>query len=305
MSAPMSLPPLTIVGSINVDLTFYCNKFPSAGETINGVSFSKAFGGKGANQAAMSGLLNPLGSTLISKVGSDTHGTECLQNLTNYNVSTSPISKTSTPTGTACIQVDSTGENKIVVIPGANSELSEEDVIQCEDYIKNGSGLICQLEVPPSTVLKAMSIAKVYNKSVYFNPSPVIGLDVIGELLKLTDVCVCNRGELEVVSGLKTGSREEVIEAGKKLCEGYGIEKVVVTLGWEGSVCVGKDNVVECGPADLGGEVVDCVGAGDCFLATVAYELECGRGEEEAMRRANEMAGRSIMVKGAMTSYKI
>lgn len=244
---------------------------------------------------------------MIGKVASDSHGSECLSNLKNFNVNVtgSVLTAGGESTGTACIQVDSTGENKIIVIPGANALLTPEDISSCESFIEAGSGLICQLEVPPNTVLSAMKVAAAADKKVYFNPSPCLPLDTIKELLENTTVCVVNQGELNVVSQEVTGNVDECVVAGRKLINTYGIRSVITTLGSEGSVYITKDDFVKCPPAAIEGEIVDCVGAGDCFLATVVYELEIGSEPLDAMVRANKMAGRSICGKGAMTSYNI
>ena len=244
---------------------------------------------------------------MIGRVGDDGHGEECVANLKSLGVNTAAILKTpSAPTGTAAITVDKAGENMIIVVAGANDELSTSDVSSLGGAFDSSQALICQLEIPVSTVLQAMQLAQSHGKTIYFNPSPCPKeVETILPLLSLADVVVPNQGELGLLASLPTSNDEQCIAAARKLLLAYpNLKAIITTLGSNGSIHVTNRDEIKCPPARLKAPVVDTVGAGDCFLATIAYELERGNDPLEAMTRANLLASRSITKEGAMESYR-
>ena len=188
---------------------------------------------------------------------------------------------------------------------GANDELSADDVSSLDSSFDRAQALICQLEVPVPTVLKAMELARSKGKTIYFNPSPCPReVDSILPLLSLADTVIPNQGELGLLTSLPTSTQDECITAARALLSANpNLKAVVATMGGSGSLHITSSGSIHCPPAELTGPVVDTVGAGDCFLATVAYELECRTSPEAAMQRANLLASRSILKAGAMDSY--
>lgn len=187
----------------------------------------------------------------------------------------------------------------------ANDELSADDVSTLGSAFDSSQALICQLEVPVPTVLKAMEIAQSKGKVIYFNPSRCPrAVESILPLLSIADVVIPNQGELGLLTSLPTSTQEECTTAGRALLtSNSNLKAVIATLGSSGSLYITASDSIHSPPAKLSGPVVDTVGAGDCFLASVAYELECGSTAEEAMGRANLLASKSIQKEGAMSSY--
>src|SRR5947209_8412218 len=138
---------ITVVGSANMDLTARVPRLPAPGETVLGLHLAHSPGGKGANQAVAAARA---GSQVVflGRLGTDAHGAELLQSLQAVEVDTSHIIRDDrAPSGTALISVDPTGENSIVVVPGANMNLSPADVESARDVICASSILVLQLEI--------------------------------------------------------------------------------------------------------------------------------------------------------------
>lgn len=292
---------MVVVGSINCDLTTYCDSFPSPGETLTGASFSRGFGGKGGNQAAMSGrLANDMSQVaMVGCVGDDSLGTEAKESLANeFNVDTSCVKVIpDMSTGVASITVDSTGENMIIVVPGANACLTPERVFDSESTIKRAKVVVCQLEVPVESTLAALSIGKQNGCITILNPAPATELP--DSMFPLVDILVPNQTELAQLSG----GISDPISASTELLR-LGAKCVVVTMGAEGALIVQDSGAIRVPGVHVKKEnIKDTCGAGDCFVGTLSYMLAIGESLEEAVSAACKVAARSIQETGAQSSY--
>ncbi len=163
---------IVVVGSLNVDLVIRVDRFPYPGETILGGDLFTNSGGKGANQAAAVGRLGTPAS-MIGRIGKDDYGRKLLGSLMDFNVDTSGVTQDiEKPTGSAVIMVDSKGENSIIVSPGANSQLSQQDIDRNIGIIQKAKYLLLQYEIPVETVFYASEIARKFGVKVILNPAP-------------------------------------------------------------------------------------------------------------------------------------
>src|SRR5262249_36846249 len=151
---------IVVVGSANVDLTAYCDRFPDDGETLPGTSFVQGFGGKGANQAVMAARLGaPV--TFVGRVGDDGLGADVLANLRGHAVDTTHVLVTeATSTGVAPIWVDGRGANRILVVPGANGTLTGEDARRALAAVTDAAVVVAQLETPQEATMAAFEWAR-------------------------------------------------------------------------------------------------------------------------------------------------
>jgi ribokinase len=241
----VSRPSVTVVGSVNLDLVARVDALPRPGETVTGATFERVPGGKGANQAVACARLGA-DVILVCAVGDDAFADEALPREQRLEVQATRVSA---PTGVAMILVDSSGENQIVVAPGANAdfggfELPESDAV------------LCQLEIPDEAVIAAWEQA---TGLFCLNAAPARPIDVDA------DLTVVNRYELEVL----------------KRRDGL----VAVTLGAEGAVLLEEgEEIARAEPPRV--EAVDGTAAGDAFTACLLVSLLEGRDREESLRRA-------------------
>lgn len=286
---------ITVVGSANMDLIARMARLPSPGETILGTSMTRMPGGKGANQAVAAARA---GSEVVfvGRVGDDMYGSELLDTLRNAGVSTAQTSvDRTTPTGLAMIEVDAQGENTIVVIPGANSHVSPDDVDRARDAIVASRVVVLQLEIPVDSVARAAQIAHEAGALVVLNPAPARPLDPT--LLRLVDVVVPNEEEVARLSGL--GAPVDAAAVAHLLLDA-GPRAVIVTLGARGAVIVTRDDEVDIPPVPV--RPVDTTGAGDAFVGNLAHALDEGQSLEEAAGFAAAAAAASVLRIGAQPS---
>ncbi|HEV7188520.1 MAG TPA: ribokinase [Blastococcus sp.] len=281
---------VTVVGSLNEDVLVAVPRLPGRGETVIGRGAEVAPGGKGANQAAAAGRLGP-GVHMVGRVGEDPAGSRQLAALAGAGVNVGRVLVTvGSPTGSATIPVEEgSGENLIVVVPGANAELRPGDADV--ESVHRASVLLLQLEVPLETVTAA---ARATTGTVVLNPAPAQPLPA--ELLAEVDVLVPNEHELARLAGTAGGARTPSELA--KLARSVGPGAVVVTLGARGALVVPADGeVLHQAPPPV--TAVDTTGAGDCFCGALAQAL--ARGEElgTAVRYAVTAAALSTTGAGA------
>jgi ribokinase len=281
---------VTVVGSLNEDVLVRVGRLPGRGETVIGEGTTLAPGGKGANQAAAAGRLAP-GVHMIGRVGDDPAGDRQLAALADSRVNVSRVHRTpGVPTGSATIPVEEgSGENLIVVVPGANAELTPDDADV--EVVRTADVLLLQLEVPVETVAAAASAA---GGLVVLTPAPPQPLPA--GLLGRVDVLVPNEHELTALAGAPGGERSPAELAA--LARSVGAASVVVTLGARGALVVPAE-----GPALLQAPPpvtpVDTTGAGDCFCGALAQALAGGAGLPDAVRSAVAAAALSTTATGA------
>jgi ribokinase len=294
-------PRVCVVGSSNIDLTFRTPRLPRPGETLAGHGFHLGHGGKGGNQAVMAARLGAQ-VTLVSRVGRDVFGDGAVANYRAAGIDTTHVhADDRLPSGMAAILVDDQAHNCILIVPGANQQLTPADVRQAIVPLQSASVLLCQLEVPPETTLEAFRLARAARVRTILNPAPAAPLPA--ELLRLTDLCVPNETELELLTGRTVRNPDDAESAARLLQrdQDEGPATVIVTLGARGALIVGPECCALI-PAPAV-EALDSTGAGDAFIGSLGVFLAEGRALPEAVRRACAVAALSVTRPGTQASY--
>jgi ribokinase len=293
----MSTPGVTVVGSANADLVLPVRRLPLPGETVLAGGRRISPGGKGLNQAvavARAGCR----TQFVAALGDDTEGAALREALAGEDI-TVAVRTSDAPTGLAVVMVDDTGENSIVVVPGANAELrdltSEELAI-----ITDSTVLLLQLEIPLPTVAAAARLAKEVGRTVVLNAAPAAVLD--DALLSCVDVLVVNEGEARALvapagASIATGDDRGLDDVLDALLT--KVPAVVVTLGAAGAVLGGRGGSRHSEPGRQV-TVVDTTGAGDTFTGYLAAALAEGAAMPVAMRLATAAAALCVQRPGAV-----
>ena len=287
---------ICVIGSLNMDLVVNVDKMPKPGQTIIGSNFKEVPGGKGANQAVAMARLNG-NVSMIGKVGEDGFGQTLINSLKNDKVDTTYIKTTKGATGVALITVDNNAQNSIVVSPGANFEVKEEDIDNNIEAIKNSDIVVLQLETPLNTIKYALKKSKELNKYTILNPAPALKLD--DEIIKNVDLLTPNETELEIISGVSIETEEDIQKAAQIMIE-KGIKELVVTLGSKGSLYINKEKSIFKKAYKV--EAVDTTAAGDSYTAALAVALSKDKNIEEAMDFASKVGALSVLKEGAQSS---
>lgn len=281
-----------------MDFVIEVDCMPLPGQTILGNNFSLVPGGKGANQAYALGKLGT-DVSIMGIVGNDQYGNILLDNLKSVNVNTDAVIKMeNSNTGCAFINVDKNGENSIVVVSGANKKITKEMIDKNIHKIEEADIIVMQLEISIEIVAYIAKLAKQMNKIVILDPAPAIA-DLPEDLLKNIDIIKPNETEIEIISGIKTITNEDIINAANKLID-KGVKNVIVTLGEKGSVLVNNNNVKYFNTIKV--KAVDTTAAGDCFTAGLTKSLIDGKSIDEAIEFAHIVSSIAVTKKGAQTS---
>ena len=288
---------IAVVGSINLDLSVHVPVIPAVGETVLGTSFAQSPGGKGANQAVAAARLGSR-VAFVGCLGKDAFGDALEQGLRENGVDTAYIRRTGTcESGIALIQVDRAGHNNIVVVPGSNFALTEEDLDRAADCFREASLMMFQLEVPIPVVEAALCRARAAGCKTLLNPAPARPLTE--KILRCTDILAPNQIELAMLTGLPCESEAELEKAAGILRAG-GAGLVVVTLGERGAMLAGPKGVSFYPARKV--TAVDTTAAGDAFLGGLAHGLEQGYTIEEAVRIGQDTAAYAVQKHGAQPS---
>jgi len=286
-----------IVGSANMDLVVFADRFPKPGETILGNQFEMIPGGKGANQAVCSARLGSA-TTFIGKMGKDEFQKILSTTMQNDQIDLSYLrTDPSLKTGTALIMVDGEGENEIVVISGSNMSLSSEDVQSAEDAFKRAAIIVAQLEVPTMAVVTAARLTRKHDRLFLLNPAPARKLPA--ELYALTDFITPNETELETLTGMKLQTDNQLIQGARCLLQ-WGVQHAIVTMGARGVLWVSEKGHKSF-PAEKV-TAVDTTAAGDAFNGAFASSIANGATIEQAIKFAISVAAVSVTRKGAQSS---
>ena len=289
---------VAVVGSLNLDLSVTVDALPAPGETVMATGLLRGGGGKGANQAVAAARLGR-SVAMIGRVGDDETGGSLLSLLRGDGIDVGHVRVTDgVPSGMALIEVESSGENRIVVVPGANATVDRSDLDAAADALASAPVVLVQMEVPVD-VVEALA-ARPREGRLLVNPAPAVpGVDLDG-----VDVLIPNRGELAALTGWSApSSAAEVVDQIARLPT--SIDAVVVTLGAQGSLVVegrstGRPVVTPVAAEDV--DAVDSTAAGDAYCGGLADALCRGAELVEAARWAGRVAAVTVTRRGAQDS---
>lgn len=291
-------PRVAVIGSANIDLTTFADRFPKPGETIFGQRFDLGFGGKGANQAVAARLCGA-DVFMVARVGSDLFGPATIENFKKLDIDTAHVKQVEgLSSGVAPIFVEPDGQNRILVVKGANDALKPADVDAAAELLKTTDCIVLQFEIPLETVYYAVAFARKHGIRCILNPAP--GQPVGMSALTGLDYFVPNESEAETITGVAVRNVDDAKRCAEKLVAG-GIRRVIITLGAKGSLLAGRDLSEHAPPFAV--ESIDSTGAGDAFIGSFAVFLAEGIAEPEAVRRANLYAGLSTTSAGTQKSF--
>ncbi|MGA8761635.1 MAG: ribokinase [Candidatus Sulfotelmatobacter sp.] len=291
-------PRIAVVGSANVDLTTFTDRFPKPGETIFGQKFDLGFGGKGANQAAAARLCGAE-VFMVARVGSDLFGPATIENFERLGIDTTHVKQVpGLSSGVAPIFVEPNGQNRILVVKGANDALKPADVDAAAETLKTADCIVLQFEIPLETVYYTVAFARQHGIRCILNPAPgqVVEMNALASL----DYLVPNESEAETITGIPVRNVDDAKKCAAKLTSG-GIRSVIITLGANGSLIAGLEGSEHLPAFPV--KSLDSTGAGDAFIGSFAVFLGEGLPEREAIRRANLYAGLSTTGVGTQKSF--
>ena len=283
---------IAVVGSAMMDLTAYADVLPEAGQTLAGQLFTTGFGGKGANQAVMAAHCGAE-VHFIGKIGNDVFGAAIADNFVKIGIHSQYVDRSDTPNGVAHIWVDGHGENRIIIIPGANHEIEVSRAIAAINAIPELQIVVAQCEIMQEVTTAAFKAAKARGCTTILNPAPYQQLSV--ELLQLTDWLIPNETEFRELHGSLPIS-DDIL---KSFRPG---KSSIVTLGSEGAVYISPQGEIHRVSAPKV-TAVDTTGAGDSFVGSFAYSLASGKDPIAAMTFGIKVASLSVTRKGAQSSY--
>ena len=285
---------IVVVGSFNADLVSYMERMPRPGETVHGERFATGAGGKGSNQAVAAARLGA-DVTFIGRVGNDVFAELAYEIWDAEGVKREFVKRDSdVATGVAPILVDSSGENMIVVVLGANRRIQQSDIDAARERIADADMLVVQLEVNLDIVPYALQAAKAYGVATILNPAPAAAISA--ETIQLADYLTPNEIELETLS---SGDVDDVASAARALLT-RDDQTAVVTLGAEGARIVTPEDSLTVPTYAV--DAVDTTGAGDTFNAALAVGLSEGVALSDAVRFANAAAALCVTKPGAADS---
>ncbi len=283
---------VAVVGSAMMDLTAYAKVLPEPGQTLVGGLFTTGFGGKGANQAVIAAHCGAE-VHFIGNLGRDLFGDSIAENFKRLAINSLHVGRSDIATGVAHIWVDGKGENRIIIIPGANHEIESEKAVAAINSIADLSMVIAQCEIKQGVTLAAFRAAKARGCTTILNPAPFEPLS--SELLELTDWLIPNETEFKALTNAEP--YEDKYLAGFR--DG---KSSIITLGSLGAVLINPDGSINRIPAPKVSSV-DTTGAGDAFVGTFASALASGMRPEAAVAFGVKVASLTVTRKGAQSSY--
>jgi ribokinase len=288
-----------VIGSSMVDLVTRTPRVPERGETLEASAFAIAGGGKGANQAVAAARLgSPV--MLVAKLGDDVFAQDTRATLAGFGIDMRHVDNVAgVPSGVASIFVEPGGENRILIVKGANDHLRPADVDRAAEDLAACDLILLQLEIPLDTVYHAIDVAARLGRPVLLNPAPATpALD----LARLRGVAffMPNQSELALLTGLSTATPAEAARAAQRVRDA-GLPRVVVTLGAEGALLVDAHGIHPIAPVPVG--VRDTTGAGDAFIGAFAHFYLRSGDVRDALRHASRYAALSITRDGTQQAF--
>lgn len=288
---------VVVVGSLNMDLVTRAPRLPRAGETLIGESFATVSGGKGANQAVAVARLGAQVS-MVGCVGNDAYGDQLRAALLAEQIDCQAVVSVEGSSGVALIVVDDSSQNAIVIIAGANGQLTPDVVAAYDSVLRGADVIVCQLEVPMQTVGHVLKRGRELGKTVILNPAPATG-PLPEEWLACVDYLIPNESEASALSGLLVDSLESAQLAARRLIAA-GAGKVIITLGAQGLLFANGQSVAHFPSSRV--KAVDTTAAGDTFVGGFAAALASGQDEVQAIRFGQVAAALSVTRLGAQPS---
>jgi ribokinase len=289
---------ITVVGSFAVGLTMKLNRFPERGETLLGTGYRVDHGGKGSNQAVGCARLGAKVS-LVARVGTDSFGRSGLELYDREGVDTTCVRQVpDLPTGVGFILVRlDTGENRIVVDPGANSRLTRQAVLESKEALASAGVVLAQLEIPVEAADAAMEAGRACGAITILNPAPAHSLPP--ETLEKASVVTPNETEAKAMLGHDPHAVIPPERLAREIMR-LGARQVVVTLGGQGAIIVTESLEIDVPAIDI--PVVDTTGAGDAFNAGLAVALANGSDLESAVHLAVVTGALAVTKEGVIPS---
>jgi len=289
---------VAILGIFVADLAFRAGRMPGIGETITGSGFKMGPGGKGSNQAVAASRAGAA-VTIISKLGRDDFGDVAMATWVREGITPRAEQQETLSTGAAFIYVnEKTGENAIIVVPGAAASISPEDVSVAADAIRAAAVFVTQLEQPVEAAMRGLEIARAAGVTTIFNPAPAE--PVPDAIYPLCDYVTPNESEASLLTGVDVRSLDEARQAAEVfLSKGVGV--ALITLGENGALLHSRSTSLHI-PAFRAGAVVETAGAGDAFNGGFAAALARGHAPADAARFASATAGISVTRPGTAPS---
>ena len=288
---------IIVYGSINVDLAINTPRIPNDGETINGDSFYRSCGGKGANQAIAAARLGA-DVQMLGCIGNDSFGKETLLSLKRNNVGTTYVKVLEEVTSGVAIIVRQGVNNRIIIDKGANQYLSKKQLLKFnEKHSINNEIFITQLENDFNKTMDTLAYAKSKNMLTVLNPAPAVELSE--DDYKNIDILVLNQSETKILLGIYPETEDECKKAFKQFLS-LGVKQVIITLGKSGSYVFDEKHYLRVNPESV--EVVDTVGAGDSYIGGLTYKLAKGEDVFTAAKYAGKVASLAITKEGAQSS---
>ncbi len=290
---------IVVVGSINIDLVVTALRIPVPGETIQGDDFQQHFGGKGANQAvAVARLGYPV--EMIGRVGTDALGEEARRSLAEAGVDAGGVESAEGTSGVASITVSRSGQNTIVVSPGANAQVTPEYLDRHEERIRRAGIVLAQLEIPMKTIEHLGELCERHRVPLILDPAPAQRLtaDVMRRAAWLTP------NETEAAFYGQEMEPEQKAMDPEKVAQSFlrkGVKAVMLKLGSRGVLMATHDERPVLVPA-LSVKAVDTTAAGDAFNGAFAVGLMRGMSPLQAAQFACAASAVSVMRRGAQTS---
>jgi ribokinase len=292
-------PRIAVIGSNMVDLITYVDRMPIKGETVEAPSFEMGHGGKGANQAVAAAKLGAF-VVMVSKVGDDMFADNTIRNLAGFGIDTAHVGRVKgRSSGVAPIMVEPSGENSILIVKGANADLSPADIERAADDLKACDLILLQLEIPLETVYAAIAFGKRHGVKTVLNPAPATP-ELDPDKIRDASFIVPNETELAILTGLPVGAQDEIAAAARSLTA-RGVATVIVTMGSRGALLVTPARTLHIAPVQV--TPVDTTGAGDAFVGSFARYFAAGLGLEEALHKAVRYAADSVTRRGTQKAY--
>ena len=287
-------PKIAVLGSINMDLVVRCGKLPTPGETVIASQSMEICGGKGANQAVAAAKSGGQ-VRMIGRVGDDIFGETLKKRLEKEGVDCTHVQMTNNcASGLAVVAVEGSGENSILVVPGANAKLSKDDVESARATIESSDALLVQLEIPVPTVIAAMDIARKADVKVILDPAPVPAF-FPSDLFDVDLVCP-NETEAIRLMGMRVDDLDSAKSAAFSL-QGIGAKHVAITRGAKGTALLERSDFIDIQSFKV--ETVDTTAAGDAFAGALSVRWSEGEPLKEAVRFANAAGALAVSRMGA------